>query len=358
MNTHTYAVVGCGRIAQRYVDTLKPYTHIQLTGAYDIDPERTREFCAKNGGKVYTSLDDVLADPSVEIILNLTIQQAHVEVIRKSLLAGKHVHTEKPMAETYADAAALVQLAEAKGLRLGSSPIVFLGEAHQTAFKLINSGQLGKVSVAYAEVNWGRIEGWHPNPVPFYQVGVLYDVAVYPLTVLTALFGTARRVHAHGSVLLPKRKKIDGKTFHLDVPDYALAHIEFSNGTLVRLTANFFVNGANTDQKSGIEFHGELGSLILSNWHDFDSPLKFGLFQEEMKPVKLLKEPFRGCEWAQSLVDLTDSMDKGKPHRAQGAQAAHVIEIISAIQSSMRNDGAAVEIFSSFAIPEPTEWAK
>ncbi len=358
MNNHTYAVVGCGNIAQRYADTLQPYPHLKLAGAYDIDPERTREFCAKNGGKAYRSLEEVLADPSVEIILNLTIQQAHVEVIRQSLLAGKHVHTEKPMAPTYAEAAELVQLAEAKGLRLGSSPIVFLGEAHQTAFRLINSGKLGKIGVAFAEVNWGRIEGWHPNPVPFYQVGVLFDVAVYPLTVLTAVFGTARRVHAHGSVLLPERRTQGGQTFHLDTPDYALAHIEFSNGTLVRLTADFFVSGKNTDQRPGIEFHGELGSLILSNWHDFDSPLKFGLFGEEMKPVKLLREPFKGCEWAQSLVDLTDSMDKGKPHRAQGAQAAHVIEIISAIQSSMHNDGAAVEIFSSFALPEPTEWAK
>jgi len=358
MNTHTYAVVGCGRIAQRYADTLKPYKQLKLAGAYDVMPERTAEFCAKNGGKAYSSLDELLADPTIEIILNLTIHQAHVEVIRKSLLAGKHIHTEKPIALTYPEAAELVQLAEEKGLRFGSSPIVFLGEAHQTAFKFIRSGKLGKIPVVFAEVNWGRIEQWHPNPVPFYQVGVLFDVAVYPLTVLTALFGPVRRVHAHGSVLLPHRKTIAGKTYHLDVPDYTLAHIEFVDGTLLRLTADFFVNEKNTNQKAGIEFHGELGSLILSNWISFDSEVKFGLFEQEMQPVPYLKEPYKGCEWAQSLVEMADAIDNNRPHRAQGAHAAHVIEIINAIQTSMRNDGAPVQLFSLFTPPEPMDWAK
>jgi len=358
MKTHKYAVVGCGNIAQAYADTIKPYPQLQLVGAYDIHPQRTKDYCAKNGGKVYASLDEVLADPSVEIILNLTIQHAHVEVIRKSLLAGKHVHTEKPMALTYAEAADLVRLADEKGLRFSSSPIVYMGEAHQTAYKMIRSGALGKISVVFAEVNWGRIEVWHPNPAPFYQVGVLFDVAVYPLTVLTAFLGPIKRVHTHGSVLLPNRKLLNGQTFNLDYPDYVLAHIEFANGTLLRLTADFFVSGQNSDQKSGLEFHGDIGSLVLSSWHGFDSEVKFGLFDKLLEPVKLIKEPYKGCEWARALIDLTEAMDAGKPHRAQGAQAAHVVEVICAMNSSMRSDGAAVEVYSSFTLPEPMDWAK
>jgi len=358
MKTHTYALVGCGNIAQRYADTLKAYPQLKFAGAYDIVPQRTKDFCTKNGGKVYASLEDVLLDPDVEIILNLTIQHVHAEVIRKCLLAGKHVHTEKPMAMTYPEAAGLVQLADELGLRLSSSPIVFLGEAHQTAFKMIREDKIGRIPLVYAEVNWGRIEGWHPNPVPFYQVGVLFDVAVYPLTVLTALFGPAKRVHAHGKVLLPKRKTTTGQHYYLDYPDYILSHIEFANGTILRLTADFFVNSVNTDQKPGIEFHGETGSIILTDWHNFDSGLKYGAFEHEMKEVPLLKEPYKGCEWARSLVELASAIDENRPHRAQGAQAAHVIEIMGAIQTSMRNDGAAVEVFSGFNTPAPLDWAK
>jgi len=358
MKNHTYAVVGCGFIAQAYADSIKPYSHLKLAGAYDINPERTAAYCAKNGGKAYGSLEEVLADPSVEIILNLTIQYAHVEVIRKSLLAGKHVHTEKPMALTYAEAADLVRLADEKGLRLSSSPIVFMGESQQTAYKLIREGKLGKIGVVFAEVNWGRIEVWHPNPAPFYQVGVIFDVAVYPLSVLTAFLGPVRRVHAHGSVLLSNRKTLAGQPYYLDYPDYVLANIEFANGTLLRLTSSFFVSTQNSDQKPTLEFHGDVGSLVLSHWHGFDSEVKFGLFDHLPDPVKLVKDPYKGCEWGRALVELGEAMDAGRPHRAQGAHAAHVIEIMCAIQSSMQNDGVPVPVYSSFAQPEPMDWAK
>jgi predicted dehydrogenase len=152
---------------------------------------------------VYPSLEAILADEEVDLVINLTIHSAHVEVITTCLHVGKHVYSEKPMTLTSEEAWKLVALAEEKGCRLGSAPITILGEGQQTAWKVIRDGLLGTVRAAYAEVNWGRIESWHPTPGPFYEVGLLFDVAVYPLTLLTTIFGPARSVTAFGKVLYP-----------------------------------------------------------------------------------------------------------------------------------------------------------
>jgi predicted dehydrogenase len=235
------AIVGCGNIAGPYAETLRPYDHITLLGAADVDPARAAAFVAKYGGTAYESLDALLADPRVDVVINLTIHHAHPEVITRCLEAGKHVHSEKPLAMTVAEAQALVQLAEARGLRLSCAPITYMGEAQQTVWRLIRDGQLGTVRVVYAEVNWGRIETWHPNPPPFYDVGALFDVGVYPLTLVTTMFGAARRVTAFGRVLYPDRVTLDGTPFHITTPDFVVAVVEMADGTVVRLTTNLYV---------------------------------------------------------------------------------------------------------------------
>lgn len=190
------AIVGCGNISDAYGRDISSYPHIKLLGAQDIEVSRAKELTDKYGGKVYETLEDVLADPAVEVVVNLTIHHVHYEVVSTCLNAGKHVHSEKPLAGTAAEAQELVQLAEEKGLRLSCAPTTWLGEAQLTGWKCVREGKIGTPRVAYAEVNWGRIESRHPNPAPFYAVGPVYDVAVYPLTLLTSWFGPAKRVIA------------------------------------------------------------------------------------------------------------------------------------------------------------------
>jgi sugar phosphate isomerase/epimerase len=134
-------VVGCGNIAGPYGEALNRCPEIKILGAQDLDPARAKNWVAKHGGRAYTSLDEVLADSQVEAVVNLTIQQAHVGVVTRCLQAGKHVHSEKPLAPTYAEAKKLVDLAAAKNLRLSCAPVTWLGEAQQTAWKLIRSGK-------------------------------------------------------------------------------------------------------------------------------------------------------------------------------------------------------------------------
>ncbi len=349
------AIVGCGNIAGRYAETLQPYPQIQLVGATDIDPKRAEEFAEKFGGKAYPSLEALLKDDDVQVVINLTIHHAHTEVITACLNAGKHVHSEKPLAMTYQDARSVVDLAQRKGLRLSCSPITFMGEAQQTAWKAIRDGRLGTVRVAYAEVNWGRIESWHPAPGPFYEVGALFDVGVYPLTILTTIFGPARSATAYGRVLHPDRVTKQGVPFHIDTPDFVVAAIELGNGTLVRLTTNFYV-GQHSKQK-GIEFHGDEASLHIDSWQNFNAAVELAPYGKPYEPVPYVREPYKGTEWSRAVVELSDAMDYGRPQRATGAQAAHVVEILCAVQSSLR-EGRTMEVQSSFLRPLPMEWAR
>jgi predicted dehydrogenase len=349
------AIVGCGDISQRYGRTLAPHETVEIAGATDLLPERAKLFVDEFGGRTYDSLDDVLEDADVDVVVNLTIHQAHKEVIERSLLAGKHVFSEKPLTIDPVEGADLVRLASERGVRLACAPITFLGEAQQSAWKVIREGSLGRVRLAYAEVNWGRPELWHGNAKPFYEVGPVFDVAVYPLTILTAIFGPARRVTASGKVLMPDRTTPTGESFEVTTPDFAVAYIEWDDGTVARVTANFYVTYFSRQQGS-IEFHGDEASLYLASWTNFDSKLERAPYGGRYEPVELAKEPFAGCEWGRGVAEMAEAIENGRPHRATGEQAAHVVEIASSIYASIR-DQRPVELSTTFTPPAPMDWA-
>ncbi|MCE9590071.1 MAG: Gfo/Idh/MocA family oxidoreductase [Planctomycetes bacterium] len=351
-----FAIVGCGNISTRYAQTAAAHTDtLRFMGGYDLSRAAVEALVQKHGGKVYAALDDVLADPDVEAVVNLTIHQAHYDVIKRSLNAGKHVHTEKPLTLNVKQAWELVRLAKKKKLRLSAAPITFMGEAEQTAWKFIREGRLGKVRVIYAEMNWGRLESWHPNPAPFYEVGALADVGVYPLTVLTSIFGPARRVTAAGGVLWPKRTTKEGKSFVIKkTPDWACVCVEFASGPICRLTSSFYVGPT---KQHGVEFHGDKASMFLGSPHDFHAPVQVCNFGSgEWAEVPHARPAFQGVEWARGLTELHDAIRTKRPQRATGEQAAHVVEIIFGAYDSIRT-GRAVSIRGTFKQPKPMDWA-
>jgi predicted dehydrogenase len=345
------ALVGCGVIAPAYVKTMRDYPQLELVGAYDLLPERARKVLG-TGGHVYGSLEEVLADDRVDAVLNLTVQQAHPAVVRACLDAGKHVHTEKPLALSYAEARELALLAERVGRRLSCAPINFLGEAQQTAWKLVREGRLGQVRVAYAEVNWGRIEAWHPAPMPFYEVGALYDVGVYPLTLLAVMFGRFARVSASARVVEPERTTLAGEQFRVTTPDFLVALAELESGPVVRLTTSFY---ASRLKQHGIELHGDDASLFVGNFEDFDSSLERAERGGAYEPVPLVRPGFHGKDWARSLAELAAAVAENRPHRPSAELAAHVVETMEAISRSAQS-GEPVELESSFDRPPPMPW--
>src|SRR5829696_2704320 len=216
-------IVGTGNIAGGYARDIPTHPEIRLVAATDLDTDRAAAFADAHGIRGHTTLDDLLSDHEVDIIVNLTVHQAHFAVTKQALESGRHVYSEKPLALRMSEARELIRLATARGVRLGGSPSTFLGEAQQTAAKIIRSGRLGTVRAIYADVNWGRIETWHPAPPPFYEVGVLVDVGVYPLTLATTILGPARSVRAWGWDLMPERMTLAGTPFRIGSPDLIVA---------------------------------------------------------------------------------------------------------------------------------------
>ena len=350
-------IVGAGNIAGGYARDALMHPEIRLVAATDLDPERAAAFAATHNLRAHASLDDLLADDAIDVVVNLTVHQAHYDVTKRALEAGRHVYSEKPLALRFSEASELVDLAAARGLRLGCSPSTFLGEAQQTAAGLIRNGSLGPVRAIYAEVNWGRIETWHPAPAPFFEVGVLVDVGVYPLTLVTTMLGPARSIRAWGWDLKPDRMTIDGVPFRIGSPDLIVAAVELESGPVLRLTASFYV-GRPTRQHGSLEFHGDDASLALGSFQDFDATVEVGAYGAPFEPVAPVRPAFHGTAWARGVAEMAAAIEEGRPHRASAEQAAHVVEILEAAARSMREEGRRIEIASSMVPPPLMPWAE
>lgn len=349
-------IVGTGNIAGGYARNAATQPEIRLVAATDLDPERARTFASEHGCRAHRTLDDLLADDDVDIVVNLTIHHAHFEVSLRALEAGRHVYSEKPLALRSADAATLLATAAAQGVRLGCSPATFLGEAQQTAAGIVRSGRLGEVRAVYADVSWGRIESWHPAPAPFYEVGPLVDVGVYPLTLVTTMLGPARSVRAAGWSLKPDRSTLGGGSFRIGSPDFIVATIEVGPTAVMRLTTTFYV-GRPARGQGAIELHGDEASLALGSFQDFDATVELGPFGGAYETVPLVRPPYRGTAWARGVAEMAAAIHEDRPHRASAEQAAHVVEIIEAVSASIADDGRSVRVESSFVPPELMPWA-
>ena len=344
------AIVGCGNIAGPYSKSIKGFDTLNLVGFYDIDASRAQAFAAEHGGKAYSSLEELLADNEVETIVNLSIFQVHYEISKQALEAGKHVYSEKPLTLEYEQAKELVALAKAENLHLVCAPVTFLGEPQQAAMKHVADGTIGKPRLIYAEVNHGRIESWHPNPAPFYEVGPNLDVGVYPLTLTTALLGPVKRLQAFATTLSAERVTKDGAAFTVKAPDYYVINLEFASGEIMRMTSNFYVSNK-TKQAEGIEFHGDKGSLYLSSWFALNATLEYADFGES---YSLLRDKTTDdvINWAIGLNDFALALQENRAPRLQGAHAAHIVEILEATNTSVKT-GQSVDLSSTFERPAP-----
>ena len=192
------AILGCGMISGAYAPTIAEFDHLDLVACADLDPARATEVAERHGIPQVCTVDELLAHPSVEVIVNLTPASAHEAVIRAILESGKQAFSEKPLGVDRAGAGALVDLAAGRGLRLGCAPDTFLGTGLQTAAAAIDAGVIGTPIAATAFVMGAGPELWHPGPEIFYErgAGPLFDMGPYYVTALVQLLGPAVRVVA------------------------------------------------------------------------------------------------------------------------------------------------------------------
>jgi len=182
------------------------------------------------------------------------------------------------------------------------------------------------------------------------------DVGVYPLAILTAMFGPARRVRAFADTVEPDRVDKLGEPFRVEAPDLVVAILELESGVVVRLTASFLVGPG---YQRGIEFHGDGGILHLRDWASFDGRINIAKTgtADDYAAVPPLRKPHGGIDWSRALVDLAGAVADGRQPRASGAHAAHVVEILEAVTRSSR-EGGEVDVTSSFDPPAPLDWAR
>jgi predicted dehydrogenase len=340
-------IIGCGNIREAYLKAAAHFPILDIRGLADIRPEAAQAR-ANQFGLEARSIDDLLADPSVEIVVNLTIPAAHVEVGLRAITAGKHVHSEKPLGTTSAQARTLLEEARRRGLRVGCAPDTFLGGSHQTCRKLVDEGAIGRPVAGSAFFMCPGHERWHPSPAFYYAEGggPMLDMGPYYITALVNLIGPVARVMGTATRARAERiitsEPLKGTPIKVDVATHVAGIMEFVSGATVSIAMSFDVP---KHRHSPIELYGTEASLIVPD------PNRFGGTIEVAQP---------GQDWSErptehlyadgnyriiGVADLAHALRSGRPHRASGDLAFHVLEVMEAFQISS-DRGAHVTIES------------
>lgn len=351
--TYGVGILGCGNIAQAYFNGCAMFPILRMVSCADIRMEAALDAAERNGVTA-CSVDELLADPNIDIVINLTVPKVHAEVSLRALEAGKHVHCEKPLATTLADGKRVVEMAKAKGLRAGCAPDTFLGAGLQTCRKILDDGAIGRVLSGSAfMMGWGP-EGWHPNPAFFYQRGggPMLDMGPYYMTALVHLLGPVKAVSAMAVKSFDERiagcKEHLGERLPVEVPTHNSGSLLFRNGTVVTAGISFDVR---RHTHTPLELYGAEGSLIIPDPNTFGGPVQ--LFRngeedwQEMPLSHCYAENSRGI----GVADMAHAIRDNRPHRCSAEQAYHVLEIMLAFEKSSQ-EGRTVELESTCAQPE------
>ncbi len=221
-------------------------------------------------------VDALLADPDIEIVINLTVPLAHGPVSRQIITAGKHVYSEKPLAARFTEAQALMLAAAGRGVRVGCAPDTFLGAAHQACRRAIDAGRIGRPIAGAAAVLSHGMEHWHPNPEFFFKRGggPIHDIGPYYVTQLVNLLGPVTRVTAQASTASPTRTVTSeprrGQVIEVEVPTTVNGVLSFASGANVSLTASWDVW---KHMRLPFEIYGSEGSMLVPDPNFFgDAP--------------------------------------------------------------------------------------
>lgn len=372
------ALVGCGFVADYYLTTLAAYPWLRVAGAYDIDAERLAAFTAHYRLRRYDSLEQLLADDRVSIVLNLTNPRAHYAVSRRCLEAGRHVYSEKPLAMDYGQAEALVKLAEDRGLIISSAPCSLLGNAAQTLWHAVRAGAVGKVRLVYAELDDGMVhrmpyKKWQSAsgaPWPYqdeFEVGCTLEHAGYYLSWLIAMFGPVESVTAYAACLIPD--KAPGEALHPpDTPDFSVGLLQFAAGVVARLSTT--IVGPHDHRLRVIGDDGVLGiedcwfndaTVRLQKWvtvrrKTFLSPIK-SAYRVAGSPRRRLKNTGGNrMDFAAGVAELAWSIQQGRACRLSARFSLHVNEVALALQAA-RPGTTTYVTRARFAPVEPVDWA-
>ncbi len=318
-------IVGTGNIAPAYMTGSEKFPDdIQVVACADILPERASTFASTYNLRALT-IEELLADPEIDIVINLTVPAVHADVSVAILKAGKHVYLEKPLGLTREEGEAILSAAQIRNLRVGCAPDTFLGAGGQTARRAIDSGLIGKPIGATAFMAGHGPESWHPNPTFFYQFGggPLFDMGPYYLTALVNLLGPIESIAAVTTRGFETRY---GDKIQQDIPVNVDTHysgsLRFVEGATATVMMSFDVW---RHQLPIIEIYGTEGTLSVPDPNSFGGDVKY------WKPSSedwIVVEPVGRSDIQRGVgvADMARMIQAGKPHRASGDLAFHVLD--------------------------------
>jgi predicted dehydrogenase len=348
-------LIGCGTISKIYLENARRFPVFEIIGCADLVEERAKVRQAEFGLRYGSTVEYLLGDPEVELVLNLTIPSAHFEIALAALEAGKHIYNEKPLAIRREDGQWLVKLARERSLRVGCAPDTFLGGGLQTCRKIIDDGLIGDPVAATAFMLSHGHETWHPDPGFYYQPGggPLFDMGPYYLTALAALIGPIRRVAGSARVTFPERTITSapkrGEVIEVNTPTHVASVLDFATGAIGTLVTTFDVWPTDVPR---IEVYGTAASLSVPDPNTFRGPIRVRQpGSNEWNDVPLTHgwtDNSRGI----GLADMARGIRRGAPHRASGDLGLHVLDVMEAILESSEL-GQHVTIESTCDRPDP-----
>ncbi|MBS1704296.1 MAG: Gfo/Idh/MocA family oxidoreductase [Armatimonadetes bacterium] len=328
--------VGVGNISGIYFDILGNHPSVKVVGCADLDMDRAKDVANKRGIEAMAT-DALLSSPNIDLVLNLTVPKVHAPINLQALEAGKHVYCEKPLALTSPEARKQVELAQQKGLRLGCAPDTFLGAGIQTARAVLDEGAIGEIIDAHAFMLCRGHESWHPSPEFYYEQGggPMFDMGPYYVTALVSMLGPVKRIAGSSKISYPTRtitsEPKKGKTIEVETDTHLSGVLDFTSGTTATLTTSFDVIGYNYPP---IVILGSEGTLVVPDPNGFGGTVTL-IRRSGTEEVPLR---FRHDQNSRGLgvIDIAQALAEGRPHRASGELALHVVEVMEAFEKSSR----------------------
>jgi predicted dehydrogenase len=348
-------VVGCGNISDIYLESPHKFPFFDVAAVADLDLERAKAKAEKHSVLRVLSVDQLISDPEIDVVLNLTIPAAHYSVCAAAIEHGKHVYVEKPLSITLEEGRSLISTAAKQGVKVGCAPDTFLGGGLQTCRQLIDEGKIGTPVAAAGFMLGHGPEGWHPDPEFFYKVGAgpLFDMGPYYLTAMVFLLGPIRAVSAMSRISFPEREvgsgPKKGEKITVDTPTHITGSMEFAGGQIGTLAVSFDLWHA---QVPRIEIYGSEGTLSVPDPNTFGGPITVKTATgEEWEEVKI-ERPYTENSRGIGLADMIQAIGENRDHRASGDLGLHTLETMHAFLTSSASRRYC-DIKSTVSRPEP-----
>ncbi|MCU4972291.1 Gfo/Idh/MocA family oxidoreductase [Halobacteria archaeon AArc-m2/3/4] len=330
-------IVGCGTISDAYLSNADQFDQYRITTCADIDRDRAESKAAEYDVAA-ADVSELLEDPTIEIVVNLTPPTVHAEVCTQVLEAGKHVYTEKPFATTVEDAEAILETAAERDLLVGSAPDTFLGAGLQTCRSVLDEGRIGRPIGATAIWTSPGHESWHPNPDLYYREGggPLFDMGPYYVTALVNLLGPAKRVAGSVGRAADERtitsEPRHGETIDVEVPTHEAGVVDFESGAIANVLTSFDVQDS-TLPWPAFELYGTEGTIRLTDPNEFDGTVEVSGHDTDGWETVPHTHEYTGGRGA-GVADMALAIRTDWDQRTSGELATHVLEILAGIRSS------------------------